>query len=145
MLIMRPRQRNKASRDSIDSNRNGKAVPMPNASMLNVTTPRFSPRAAMMEAATPGVGPTHGVHAAPRSRPTPNCPEMPDVDRPLKRFCVQLLAGPAAVAKPNLQTRHQQHRADKDQQRGRTGAEDCHVQTDGEADGGDEQTDCRER
>jgi hypothetical protein len=51
-----------------------------------------------MTEAAPSVGPTQGVQTAPRSSPTPNCPEIPEVENPPKRLWVQLLTGPAAVA-----------------------------------------------
>lgn len=53
--------------------------------LVSTTMSRFSPRAAMMEAA-PSVGPTQGLHTAPSSSPTPNYPGIPEVEKPAKRL-----------------------------------------------------------
>ena len=43
----------------------------------------------MDEARPEAVGPTHGLHTAPSSRPTPNWPQSPAVEKPPKRCSVQ--------------------------------------------------------
>jgi cytochrome c biogenesis protein CcdA len=64
------------SREAKPSSISGKAAPRPKASMVSATWPRSSPLAASTEAA-PSVGPTHGLHTAPRRSPSANWPASP--------------------------------------------------------------------